>query len=425
MALLNDKAGCGHYRVIHPLTILQRHGALVHLIQPLPPEEARKGKERIIPDEVWEGANVVLLQRTSDPRILNMVGDRERRKRIGYSVIYESDDDVIHIDPKNPAAHRKGKDKSGTHHPELIRNIERIAREADALFVSTPELAAQWSHLNRKTFVLPNSIDFSIRKSWEFPVERQVGKEGDVVIGWAGGVHHVGDQKPVIGVLPDILRRSPQAHLGICSNPTIMAAFLADWGMGTLLQVPPRHRPDSVIKQQGLIELQAYPEFQGRWSKIDPVPFDIYPFVVRQFDIGLAPLEDHSFNRSKSALRLLEYGAVGVPYVASPLPSYVQFHRESHGRGGFIARTKQEWSEAITHLVENTQLREDMSAAIKAYVREHCNTDQVGLQWADAIRRVWQGGVSTWTPRERPGRNHPCPCGSGKKYKFCCLGVYG
>ena len=21
----------------------------------------------------------------------------------------------------------------------------------------------------------------------------------------------------------------------------------------------------------------------------------------------------------------------------------------------------------------------------------------------------------------KPGRNHPCPCGSGRKYKFCCL----
>jgi hypothetical protein len=24
-------------------------------------------------------------------------------------------------------------------------------------------------------------------------------------------------------------------------------------------------------------------------------------------------------------------------------------------------------------------------------------------------------------PREKTGRNDPCPCGSGKKYKLCCL----
>ncbi len=24
-----------------------------------------------------------------------------------------------------------------------------------------------------------------------------------------------------------------------------------------------------------------------------------------------------------------------------------------------------------------------------------------------------------------PGRNDPCPCGSGKKYKYCCMGSSG
>lgn len=27
----------------------------------------------------------------------------------------------------------------------------------------------------------------------------------------------------------------------------------------------------------------------------------------------------------------------------------------------------------------------------------------------------------TEAPPERPGRNEPCHCGSGKKYKHCCL----
>ncbi|MGA2143413.1 MAG: SEC-C metal-binding domain-containing protein [Bryobacteraceae bacterium] len=25
-------------------------------------------------------------------------------------------------------------------------------------------------------------------------------------------------------------------------------------------------------------------------------------------------------------------------------------------------------------------------------------------------------------PKPKIGRNHPCPCGSGHKYKRCCLG---
>lgn len=45
--------------------------------------------------------------------------------------------------------------------------------------------------------------------------------------------------------------------------------------------------------------------------------------------------------------------------------------------------------------------------------------------------RVWEttgpGSQKTWTDRVireihyTPGRNEPCPCGSGKKYKKCCM----
>src|SRR5437879_13346511 len=30
-------------------------------------------------------------------------------------------------------------------------------------------------------------------------------------------------------------------------------------------------------------------------------------------------------------------------------------------------------------------------------------------------------GRCRWNPMNKPGRNDPCPCGSGKKYKQCCL----
>ena len=30
-------------------------------------------------------------------------------------------------------------------------------------------------------------------------------------------------------------------------------------------------------------------------------------------------------------------------------------------------------------------------------------------------------GKATGVPSNKIGRNEPCPCGSGKKYKYCCL----
>jgi uncharacterized protein YecA (UPF0149 family) len=33
------------------------------------------------------------------------------------------------------------------------------------------------------------------------------------------------------------------------------------------------------------------------------------------------------------------------------------------------------------------------------------------------LRFVWRG------PKYHVGRNEPCPCGSGRKFKRCCIGV--
>ena len=40
---------------------------------------------------------------------------------------------------------------------------------------------------------------------------------------------------------------------------------------------------------------------------------------------------------------------------------------------------------------------------------------------ARQARQAYQAAALT----RKPGRNDPCPCGSGKKYKKCCLPKYG
>lgn len=46
----------------------------------------------------------------------------------------------------------------------------------------------------------------------------------------------------------------------------------------------------------------------------------------------------------------------------------------------------------------------------------HCHTEE-----DDEEEEEWDRALSQFEPAPKTGRNDPCPCGSGKKYKKCCL----
>ena len=65
----------------------------------------------------------------------------------------------------------------------------------------------------------------------------------------------------------------------------------------------------------------------------------------------------------------------------------------------------------------NTISEETSQYLLKAEVRQNTERKQV----AKPITNNKSDGTTTKkTKKEKIGRNDPCPCGSGKKYKQCC-----
>jgi hypothetical protein len=65
------------------------------------------------------------------------------------------------------------------------------------------------------------------------------------------------------------------------------------------------------------------------WERLEiPEGKSIYPVFVRwlretiTWDFGIAPLVENSFNRGKSALKFLEYAALGIPGIFSNVGEY-------------------------------------------------------------------------------------------------------
>ena len=83
-----------------------------------------------------------------------------------------------------------------------------------------------------------------------------------------------------------------------------------------------------------------------------------------------------------------------------------------------VFRMEQMNEDFVSNTLVETSARHDESAP-----QMQPETD-IGREQKDAIDRSGDGAAKIETIRNRDakvGRNEPCPCGSGKKYKSCCL----
>ena len=89
---------------------------------------------------------------------------------------------------------------------------------------------------------------------------------------------------------------------------------------------------------------------------------DMHKFIEQQ-DVCLVPLENTSFNNSKSNIKFIESGIHGVPVIASPVDQYKR--AISHTINGWLCDDPSEWYDQLVSLVENkNQL---VSVSLMAY----------------------------------------------------------
>ena len=72
-------------------------------------------------------------------------------------------------------------------------------------------------------------------------------------------------------------------------------------------------------------------------------------------DIGVMPLPDDQWSRGKCGLKALQYMALGVPTVCSPVGVNTEIIQDDEN--GLIASTEDEWVEKLTRLLRSAELR--------------------------------------------------------------------
>lgn len=83
--------------------------------------------------------------------------------------------------------------------------------------------------------------------------------------------------------------------------------------------------------------------------------------AIQGMDVGVMPLVDSPWARGKCGYKLIQYMACGLPVVASPVG--VNNEIVEHGVNGFLAKTDNDWANALDALLGDADLRRRMGAA--------------------------------------------------------------
>jgi glycosyltransferase involved in cell wall biosynthesis len=113
----------------------------------------------------------------------------------------------------------------------------------------------------------------------------------------------------------------------------------------------------------------------------------------QSLDIGLYPIDPSLYASQwaagKSGFKAVQYMAVGIPFVATPVGAVTE-----HGMVGtthFCARTSDEWREALSALIISHHTRERMGAAGRRWALEHYGLAAQADKLAAALRQAAQG----------------------------------
>lgn len=332
-----DDSGCGKYRLRWPAAacgddVVDRWGcsdfgeALI---------EDRGGKHTVVAGGIVPDCDVVVLQR---PLVSTRLALIDFLQANGVAVVVDVDDDFSALDPRNVA----WKDCHPGHSPD--RNwhwLKRACASADLVTVSTPALAKRYGAHGRVA-VLRNCIP------QRYLSESRDDHEG-VYVGWSGSLDtHPGDLQTTRGAIADVGRKYGSRFAVIGTGR----------GVADALDL------DGIPHASGWVDIERYPE------------------ALAQLDVGIVPLADTKFNQAKSWLKGLEMAAVGVPFVASPLPEYDRLAKLGAGK---LASSRKDWVAEVGLLVRSATRRAELAARGR----------QVAQQWT--IERHAERWLSAWS----------------------------
>jgi len=274
-------------------------------------------------------------------------------------------------------------------HEKIINNL----KAASYVTTTTSIFADEIKKFNKNVVILPNAINPN-ESQFKQPNE----ESNRIRIGWLGGSSHLHDLKLLEGFVSKNSDLKDKVQYVLCGFDTRGTVTEINQQTGERRQraIKPEEtvwaRYEEIFTNKYNIIDERYKKFlmefredenldvidQG-YRRVWTKPITTYAMNYSKFDISLAPIKDHIFNRVKSQLKVIEAGFYKKALIASEVGPYTIDLKHSLKNGVFgdgnallvsENRNHSDWAKYIKKLVYNPNLVVDLGERLYETVKD-------------------------------------------------------
>jgi len=234
----------------------------------------------------------------------------------GVPIVFDFDDAVF-VSYKSPS-------NGYLSYLKFATKTKTICRIASHVMAGNPYLADYARQVNDHVTVIPTTID---TEKYQVPPRKE--SSGPPVIGWTGSYSTVQHLDTLRGALKKLAARE-SFRLRVIGTPKYECAPVDVEAM--------QWRANTELEDLSVI------------------------------DIGVMPLPEDRWSKGKCGLKALQFMALGIPTVCSPVGVNSDIIQD--GENGFLAGTEDEWVDKLSRLIRSHELRQRLGQAGRATVEQ-------------------------------------------------------
>jgi glycosyltransferase involved in cell wall biosynthesis len=395
LVLPSDRTGVGKFRSLEPHIFLQeKYPDDFHIDIDYEP--------KMDDMSYWTKYDMVCFHRSLNP-------DYDKSNTLiqvlnGMGIITVMDLDDYWLPTKeHPAYHLVQQHKL---HEKIIANL----KVAKYVTTTTEIFAQEIKRFNKNVFVLPNAINP------DEPQFKAVTQPSDKIrFGWLGGSSHLHDINLLRGATDALGQLRDKSQFYLCGFDTrgTMTEINAQTGEQKQRPIKPEEtvwaRYEETFTKNYEYTTPEYKEFLIKYknepwkgepqfyNRVWTQPVTSYAKNYANFDVSLAPIVNHIFNRAKSQLKVIEAGFYKKAIIASNIGPYTIDLKHCLNNGNFVdgnallvdeKRNHSDWTKSFKKLIQNPNMVQDLGERLYETVKPKYDLNVVTKHRAELYKTL-------------------------------------